>query len=232
MQLLRRMSRIFKAEAHAVVEKLEDPVKMSEQGIRDLKNDLVETKKGLAEVKAIGIQASRRYEEQKRTAQDYVKKAETVLVHGEQGAIPKAKAKELHQKALSEAQRIASILPRLEADAETHKTAASKLQANVSELEQTIQTFENELITLKARAKTAKATEKINKQLAGTDPSGTIAMLERMKAKVESEEAHALALGEMAEAGTVTLDEELAKALPSEAESADVDDLKKLLDMK
>ena len=41
MQLLRRMSRIFKAEAHAVVEKLEDPVKMSEQGIRDLKNDLV-----------------------------------------------------------------------------------------------------------------------------------------------------------------------------------------------
>ena len=75
----------------------------------------------------------------------------------------------------------------------------AQLQAQVDGLEQKIKTFENELVTLKARAKTADSMKKINRQLAGVDPSGTIAMLERMKQKVDEDEATAQAYGEIAD---------------------------------
>ena len=49
-------NRLFKAgeaEAHSLVDKLEDPIKMSEQAVRDLRKDLQESLKSLAEVKSL-----------------------------------------------------------------------------------------------------------------------------------------------------------------------------------
>ena len=52
---LKRLFRIGKAEAHSALDKLEDPVKMTEQGIRDLKANLEKAMVAMAEVKAMGI---------------------------------------------------------------------------------------------------------------------------------------------------------------------------------
>ena len=83
---------------------------------------------------------------------------------------------------------------------------------NIDTLKSKIQQYENELVTLKARAKTASATKKINKQLSSVDSSGTVAMLERMKVKVEEEETLALAYSDIA-AQPKSLDDEIEKAL-------------------
>ena len=40
MSIFKRFFKVTQAEAHAVMDKFEDPIKMTEQGIRDLKNDL------------------------------------------------------------------------------------------------------------------------------------------------------------------------------------------------
>ena len=40
MGVFKRLFTVGKAEAHAAIDKLEDPIKMTEQGIRDLKLDL------------------------------------------------------------------------------------------------------------------------------------------------------------------------------------------------
>jgi phage shock protein A len=40
MGIFSRLFNVGKAEAHAAIDKLEDPIKMTEQGIRDLKKDL------------------------------------------------------------------------------------------------------------------------------------------------------------------------------------------------
>ncbi len=45
MGIFGRIFNVGKAEAHAIVDKLEDPIKMTEQGIRDLKKDLDKKKK-------------------------------------------------------------------------------------------------------------------------------------------------------------------------------------------
>ena len=41
--IFQRLFKTGQAEAHAIVDKLEDPIKLSEQAIRDLKKDLQES---------------------------------------------------------------------------------------------------------------------------------------------------------------------------------------------
>jgi phage shock protein A len=67
-------------------------------------------------------------------------------------------------------------------------------------------------MTLRARAKTAAATKKINQQLSQIDSSSTIALLERMKNRVEEDEALAQAYGEVANVGS-SVDAEIDRAL-------------------
>ena len=53
--IFQRLFKTGQAEAHALVDKLEDPIKISEQAVRDLKKDLADSLKSLAEVKALAI---------------------------------------------------------------------------------------------------------------------------------------------------------------------------------
>jgi len=55
MGIFSRIFNIGKAEAHSAIDKLEDPIKITEQGIRDLKTDLNKSMQGLAEIKALAI---------------------------------------------------------------------------------------------------------------------------------------------------------------------------------
>ena len=107
-------------------------------------------------------------------------------------------------------------------DHEAQAAAADKLQAKVEKLKRDISKYENELVTLRARARTAESMKKVNKQLAGVDSSSTIAMLEKMKDKVAEEESLAQAYGELGD-GTTSIDEQIedALALPEADEGAD-----------
>ena len=80
---------------------------------------------------------------------------------------------------------------------------------------------------LKARARTANATRKINQRLSNVDTNGTVALLERMKEKVSEEEALGQAYGEMADAGG-SVDEEIDKALASGSPGKSQDSLAEL----
>jgi phage shock protein A len=82
----------------------------------------------------------------------------------------------------------------------------------VLQLNTTISTYENDLITLRGRATTAASPTKIKQQLANVDSSSTIAMMERMKDNVEADEALAQAYGEVADADT-SIDTEINRAL-------------------
>ena len=42
MNIFKRLFRISQAEIHAAVDKMEDPVKMTEQGLGDLRQDLTQ----------------------------------------------------------------------------------------------------------------------------------------------------------------------------------------------
>lgn len=214
MSFFSRIFKIGEAEAHAVIDKFEDPIKLTEQGIRDLKRDLQGAMTSLAEVKAIAIRTRKEAENKKKLAADYERKAMMLLQRGQSGQLDMADAERLATEALSKKEQQASEAVRVSQEAERHGQMADQLQANVNKIKSTISTHENELTTLKARAKTASSTKKINKQLSKMDSSGTIAMLEKMKAKVEEDESLALAYADIATPDK-TVDDEITSALES-----------------
>ncbi|MDL1968265.1 MAG: PspA/IM30 family protein, partial [Deltaproteobacteria bacterium] len=128
------------------------------------------------------------------------------------GELDSTDAERLATQALNQKEQLAAEAVQLSQDAERHEQMANQLQANVNKIKSTVTTYENDLITLKARARTAAATKKINQQIARVDSSGTIAMLEKMRSRVEEDESLATAYGEMATADK-SVDDEINKAL-------------------
>ena len=212
MSIFSRIFKISQAETHAVIDKFEDPIKMTEQGIRDLKTDLQSAMTSLAEVKGLSIRTRRDSEGKKKLSADYERKAMLLLQKMQSGELDAAQAERLATEALSQKEQTTAEAVRLAQEADRHEQMANQLQANVNKIKSTVSTYENDLVTLKARAKTASATKKINQQIAKMDSSGTLAMLEKMKAKVEDDESLAAAYGELASADK-SVDDEIAAAL-------------------
>ena len=227
MSIFQRLFKVGQAEAHNVVNKLEDPIRMTEQGIRDLKIDLQGAMTGLAEVKGIAIRLTKEAEDAKRQAGEYERKAMLMLQRAQDGHMDMAQAERLATEALTMKDSASERATRLFKDAEQQQRLASQLQEKVAQLKSTTSTHENELITLRARSKTAAATKKINQQLAQIDSSSTIAMLERMKNKVEEDEALAQAYGEVANVDS-SVDAEIDRALAGSQATSTQDRLAEL----
>ena len=214
MSIFRRLFKIGEAEANTVIDKMEDPVKMSEQAIRDLKVDLNKALESLAEVKAIAIRTRRDSKNQEQLASDYEKKAMLLLQKAQQGQMDGGEADRLATEALNKKEQAEKEVNRLTAEVQKYDNMTANLEAKVNDLKSQISRWENELRTLKARAKVSTATKKLNKQMAGIDSSSTVAMLERMRTKVEEEESLAQSYGEIA-AAPKSVDDEIDKALGS-----------------
>ena len=99
--IFERLFKTGQAEAHAVIDKLEDPIKMSEQAIRDLKKDLHESTQALAEVKAIAIRLERERDEHGNRAADYERKAMLLLQKAQDGQLQAEEAERLAREALT-----------------------------------------------------------------------------------------------------------------------------------
>ncbi|MFT5859060.1 MAG: phage shock protein A [Flavobacteriaceae bacterium] len=210
----KRLFRIGKAEANAALDHLEDPVKMTEQGIRDLKANLSKALVAMAEVKAMGIRAKSETKEYNEKGAEYETKAVLLLKKAAAGEMDSAEGDRLASEALlrkEDNEKLAVISTENQTYFESN---AAKLKDKIDDLKENIDKYENELKTLKARAKVSKATKEINQDLAGIDSSSTVSMLERMKEKVAEEEALAESYSEIANESR-SLDQEIDDALES-----------------
>ena len=208
-------SRIFKvgqSEAHSLVDKLEDPIKLTEQGIRDLKKDLNKSLEAFAEVKALAIRSKKEVNEYKNQAQNYEQKAIQILKKAQDGSLEIAEADRLAGEALSRKEDCVQNAARSEADLNRLEGSIRQLDNNIKTLKSKINHYESELKTLKARARVSSATKKLNKSLSNIDSNGTISMLEKMKDKVARDEELAQAYGEMADSGK-SIDDEINSVL-------------------
>ena len=223
----KRLFKVAQAEAHSVVDKLEDPIKLTEQGIRDLKKDLNSSLKGLAEVKALTIRLKKEQAEKKQVAADYERKAMLLLESGQKGKIKAEDADRLAGEALSKKEAATKQAITISKGLRDQDRMVAQLEANVKKLKSQVNNWENELTTLRARSRVASATKKLNQQLAGTSSDSTIGMLEKMKSKVQEDEALAESYGEIAMVET-NVDTEINQALAGEADSKTSESLAEL----
>jgi phage shock protein A len=212
MNIFKRLLRIGQAEIHSAVDKMEDPILMTEQGIREMRGDLEKAIESFAQVKAMGIRAKNDKTKKETEAQDYGNKAVLLLTKAQKGELDMVQAEKLAKEALSLKESLLMEAKALEEQQHTHEKAAADIQKNIDVLKFNITKWENELKTLRSRIKVSRATKEVNKQMAQIDSNSTISMLERMKEKVEEEEALAQAYGDIAKRGAST-DDEINKAI-------------------
>ena len=232
MGVFKRLFKVGQAEAHSALDKLENPIKMTEQGIRDLKKDLDESLKAMAEVKAMAIRSRNDVKTNKSKADDYENKAIQLLKKAESGEIDAADADRLASEALAKKESYVGDMNRAKEEMGRFDKNVTQLESKIKKLKSDISSYENELRTLKARVKVSEATAKVNKQMAQIDSSSTVTMLERMKDKVAQQEALAEAYGDVA-GEDKTLDDEIDSALGENANASDdLAALKEKLGMK
>ena len=224
MNLFKRLFKIGEAEAHSALEKLENPIKMTEQGIRDLKKQLDDSLKALAEVKALAIGARNEAERHANQAKDYESKAMLILQRAQRGGMSPEEADRLASEALVKKEECIGLAAQAGKNRDSFDQKVAQLEINVKKLRTNISSWENELKTLKARVKVSQATQSLNKQLAQIDSSNTVSMLERMKEKVTKDEALAEAYGDIANESR-SIDEEINAALADQPSVKANDDL-------
>jgi len=249
MNLLVRCFKFLQSEAHAFLSKFEDPVKLIEQGIRDLKKDFDESMKSVAQIKAIAIGAKKELETKKQIAVDYEQKAMILLQKAKKGELDEAEADRLASEALKKRQEALNEVARLTNDVKNYEISLEQMSKKILELKNKIKDSENEYNSLKARAVVAKTTKKVNQQLSSIGSDSTMAMIEDMKTRITAEENLAEAYGEVAFVET-SVDDEINKAIgtdldvqkslaemkqkllanPVDSDSNDIDDLKKDLE--
>jgi len=214
MGIFKRLFKVGQSEANAVVDNLENPIKMTEQGIRDLKADMEKSIIALAEVKALAIRTKNEVSGHQAKAQEYESKAILLLKKAEQGAISVEEADRLATISLQKKDESLQSYNLALANQKKFDENVSKLETNIKTLKANISKWENEAKMLKARAKVSEATKNVNKQLANVDSNGTVSMLERMKEKVEEQEALSESYGEIA-LENKSVDDEIDSALES-----------------
>ena len=230
MNIFKRLLRIGQAEMHSAIDKMEDPIRMTEQGIREMREDLDKAVESLAQVKALAIRTRNDKNKKSSSAQDYENKAVILLTKAQKGELDMAQAERLAKEALTLKENLIAEVRELADQQTVHEASTDELQKNIEILKFNITKWENELKTLKARIKVSRATKEVNKQMARIDSNSTINMLERMKEKVEEEEALARAYGDIAK-DNIDIDKEIDKAIGGKEEKIDnaLDEIKKKL---
>lgn len=222
MNIFKRLYAIGKAEINSALENFEDPIKLTEAGIADMKDQLSENVEALAQMKALSIRKKNEAESEAQLANDYYAKAVVLIQKSEKGEVEASESDRLAKEALkkhNEAQKKTEVL---KTECEKLQTECEKMQTNINQLRSNISKWENELRTLEARVQVSEATKDINRKMTQIDSSSAVSMLEKLKERAVRNEAVSEAYSELANTGK-SVDEEidgLINNTESEAEKA------------
>jgi len=208
MNIFKRLLTIGKAEIHSVIESFEDPINLTEEGIREMKEQLAKSIEALAQLKALAIRKKNEAETEEQTAKDYYNKAIVIVQKAEKGEVETAEADRLAKEALkrqTSSQENANILQK---EHEKLYDECEKMQTNINHLKSSITKWENELKTLKARVQVSEATKDINQKMTQMDTGSTVSMLEKLKDRVVQQEALAEAYSDLSKSGK-SIDDEI-----------------------
>ncbi|WP_267402763.1 MULTISPECIES: PspA/IM30 family protein [unclassified Chryseobacterium] len=215
MNIFKRLVNIGKAELHSVIDDFEDPIKLTEQGIREMKEQLAEKIEALAQLKALSIRKKNEAEAEELSAKEYYKKAVLLVQKAEKGEVDGAEADRLAKEALKKQAAALEHVVSLKEESDKLHGDCDKMQGNIDYLKASISKWETELKTLNARVQVSEATRDINQKMTQIDTGGTVSMLEKLKDRVIQQEAEAEAYLEISKAGK-SVDEEIDALVKNE----------------
>jgi len=201
MSIFKRLRDLTLSNIYALIEKAEDPIKMTDQYLRDMQDDLEDAEKAVAAQIALEKKFKQLYEEQAALVQKRDEQANLAA---------QAKNIDLARRALEEKKAAEQKAAEYKASYDQNKAAADRLREKLEEMRKQFVDLKNRRETLVARANAAKAQAEINKAMTGFGADTAMAGLKRMEEKVLQMEAHAEATEELSDSKGKSLDEEFA----------------------
>ena len=214
MGVFSRFSDIMRSNVNALLDKAENPEKMVDQTLRDLREDLAEVKQQTAGVMADAKEANRKVENCEEEIRKYTTAAQNAIKAGNDGDARKLIAKK---------QQLEEQLVSLKKTAEINNANADRVRQMHDKLVSDIEALETKRDTIKATAATARAQEKINKmQDGGKRAASSIDAFNRMEAKANRALDQAIAHSELNAGGNTS--EDLLDKYAGEGSTSSVDD--------
>jgi len=189
MGLFSRLGTLFKSNINDMISKAEDPEKMLNQIILDMKGQLVDAKKQVAIAIADEKRLRKQHEKEIEAAREWEKKAMMALKAGDE---------ELAKEALVRKAEHDKLNAEYAKQWKLQSDATGKLKDQLRGLNNKIEEAKRKKNLLIARAKRAEAQRTIQETMSGLNDTSAFDTFDRMAAKVDQIEAEAEASAELA----------------------------------
>lgn len=214
MGIISRFTEIMKNNINAQLDKCEDPSKMIDQTLRELKENFAEVKKETAGVMAAEKEADRAVQECEEQIRKYNLAAENAL---------KANNEEDARTILSRKQPFVDNLVNLKKTQAVAKENSDKMRQMYNKLANDIQMLETKRNGIKATVAAAKTQEKMNKISSGSKRSiASLETFDRMEDKANRMLDSAMAEAELS--ADMDAENDLVNKYVSGGSSSTVDD--------
>jgi len=189
MGLLDRLSRLLRANLNSFVSDAEDPIKILDQSVADMQEDLVKLRQAVAKAIASQKRLENQAAQSKEQTKNWFSRAELALKKGEE---------DLAREALSRKKTFQETFESLSTQFQAQNGQVEKLKKSLLLLERKIAESRTKKDMLKARAQAAKAQQQIQSAVGDLGSKSAKAAFERMEEKVEALEASGQAALELA----------------------------------
>ncbi len=187
MGIFDRLWQIIRANINSLVSDAEDPEKVLEQTVKDMQNDLVKLRQAVAQAIATQKRTERQCYQAQSTADEWYRRAQLALQKGQDN---------LAREALTRRKSYQETATVMKVQVEQQKQVVEKLKQNMRQLEQKISEAKLKKNMYIARARSARASEKLNQMLGSVNTGNTLSAFEQMEEKIMQLEAKSEAMAE------------------------------------
>ena len=185
-----RFSTMFRSNLNDLISRAENPEKMLNQLIVDMKTQLGKAKQQVASAIADEKKLQADAETLRKQAEDWERRAMLAVQEGKDDLAKQALMR--YNEALHGAQQLHETWLK-------HRSETEKLKLSLRQLNDKIEEAKRKKNILLARAKRAEAQQRIQETMSGMSDKGAFESFERMAEKIEATERRAIAAAELNE---------------------------------
>jgi len=188
MGLLDRIWRVIRANLNSLISQAEDPEKILEQTVIDMQEDLIRLRQAVAQAIATQKRTERQQAQAEAQSREWYQRAQLALQKGEET---------LAREALTRRKTYQDTADALKGQIEQQAGIVAQMKKNMIMLESKLAEAKTKKDLYIARARSAKASERLNEMIGKYNPEGALAAFERMEQKVLDLEARSEAIAEL-----------------------------------
>lgn len=188
MGLFDRIGRVVRANVNSLISGAEDPEKILEQTVVEMQHDLTQLRQAVAQAIATQKRTERQAGQSQATAEEWYRRAQLALQKGEDT---------LAREALTRRKSYQDTAAALTEQIQQQSGIVSQLKQNLVKLESKLSDARTKKDMYIARARSAKASEKLNEMMGRIGTGSALSAFEKMEEKVLQMEARSEAIAEL-----------------------------------